>query len=117
MFHGSCQFVSVIIIINHTSVCFITFISFYKKKTQLLLIVYVQGFFDWIPSWKYLCGYDRWCFSCCGYDIAKFSEGGYFGEWTLLGEYVDSLHIVALGDVVCVVLTKEKFELVIGPVS
>ena len=44
-------------------------------------------------------------------------KGGYFGEWTLLGEYVDSLHIVALGDVVCVVLTKEKFELVIGPVS
>lgn len=45
------------------------------------------------------------------------SEGGYFGEWTLLGECIDSLHIVALGDVVCAVLTKEKFELVVGPVS
>ncbi|XP_071696768.1 protein phosphatase 2C and cyclic nucleotide-binding/kinase domain-containing protein [Rutidosis leptorrhynchoides] len=43
------------------------------------------------------------------------SEGSYFGEWTLLGECIDSLHVVALEDVVCAVLTKEKFESVIGP--
>lgn len=49
--------------------------------------------------------------------IMEKTEGGYFGEWTLLGECIDSLHIVALGDVVCAVLTKEKFELVVGPVS
>lgn len=42
-------------------------------------------------------------------------EGTYFGEWTLLGECIDSLHVVALGNVVCAVLTKEKFESVVGP--
>ncbi|KAI3801950.1 hypothetical protein L1987_30069 [Smallanthus sonchifolius] len=43
------------------------------------------------------------------------NEGSYFGEWTLLGERIDSLNVVALGNVVCAVLTKEKFESVIGP--
>ncbi|KAL5572619.1 hypothetical protein UlMin_022216 [Ulmus minor] len=43
------------------------------------------------------------------------TEGSYFGEWTLLGEYIDSISAVAVGDVVCAVLTKEKFESVVGP--
>ncbi|KAL8206162.1 hypothetical protein R6Q57_009713 [Mikania cordata] len=43
------------------------------------------------------------------------NEGSYFGEWTLLGECIDSLNIVALGNVLCAVLTKEKFESVVGP--
>ncbi|KAI3810813.1 hypothetical protein L1987_20435 [Smallanthus sonchifolius] len=43
------------------------------------------------------------------------NEGSYFGEWTLLGEHIDSLNVVALGNVVCAVLTKEKFESVVGP--
>ncbi|GJV99632.1 protein phosphatase 2C and cyclic nucleotide-binding/kinase domain-containing protein [Tanacetum coccineum] len=43
------------------------------------------------------------------------SEGTYFGEWTLFGECIDSLRVVALGNVVCAVLTKEKFESVVGP--
>lgn len=43
------------------------------------------------------------------------SEGSYFGEWTLFGECIDSLRVVALGNVVCAVLTKEKFESVVGP--
>lgn len=43
------------------------------------------------------------------------SEGSYFGEWTLLGECIDSLNVVALGNVVCAVLTKEVFESVVGP--
>ncbi|KAM0061086.1 putative cGMP-dependent protein kinase AGC-PKA-PKG family [Helianthus debilis subsp. tardiflorus] len=45
------------------------------------------------------------------------NEGSYFGEWTLLGERIDSLNVVALGDVVCAVLTKEKFESVVGPLT
>lgn len=43
------------------------------------------------------------------------SEGSYFGEWTLFGECIDSLHAVAVGNVECAVLTKEKFESVVGP--
>ena len=43
------------------------------------------------------------------------TEGSYFGEWTLLGEHVDSISAVAVGDVVCSVLTKENFESVVGP--
>lgn len=42
-------------------------------------------------------------------------EGSYFGEWTLLGEHIDSLSAVAVGDVVCAVLTKENFDSVVGP--
>ncbi|KAA8523147.1 hypothetical protein F0562_009570 [Nyssa sinensis] len=45
------------------------------------------------------------------------AEGSYFGEWTLLGEHIGSLSAVAVGDVVCAVLTKEKFDLVVGPLA
>ncbi|XP_061357967.1 protein phosphatase 2C and cyclic nucleotide-binding/kinase domain-containing protein isoform X1 [Gastrolobium bilobum] len=41
-------------------------------------------------------------------------EASYFGEWALLGEHIGSLSAVAVGDVVCALLTKEKFESVIG---
>ncbi|XP_057759820.1 protein phosphatase 2C and cyclic nucleotide-binding/kinase domain-containing protein isoform X1 [Arachis stenosperma] len=44
-------------------------------------------------------------------------EGSYFGEWALLGEKVGPLSAVAVGDVVCVVLTKEKFESVVGSIQ
>ncbi|KAK1550901.1 hypothetical protein Q3G72_026614 [Acer saccharum] len=43
------------------------------------------------------------------------TEGSYFGEWTLLGEQMGSLSAVAVGEVVCAILTKEKFDLVVGP--
>ncbi|EYU30730.1 hypothetical protein ABFS82_11G051800 [Erythranthe guttata] len=45
------------------------------------------------------------------------TEGSYFGEWTLLGESLSSLTAVALGDVVCSILTKEKFDSVVGPLA
>lgn len=45
------------------------------------------------------------------------SEGSYFGEWTLLSEHIDSLSATAVGDVVCAVLTKEKFDSVVGPLA
>ncbi|KAF7819783.1 protein phosphatase 2C and cyclic nucleotide-binding/kinase domain-containing protein isoform X1 [Senna tora] len=44
-------------------------------------------------------------------------EGSYFGEWALLGENIGYLSAVAVGDVICAVLTKEKFESVIGPLK
>ncbi|KAI4347089.1 hypothetical protein L6164_007938 [Bauhinia variegata] len=44
-------------------------------------------------------------------------EGSYFGEWALLGEQIGSLSAVAMSDVICAVLTKEKFESVIGPLK
>lgn len=45
------------------------------------------------------------------------TEGSYFGEWALLGEHIGSLSAIAVGDVVCAVLTKEKFDLVVGPLA
>ncbi|KAL3337484.1 hypothetical protein AABB24_029904 [Solanum stoloniferum] len=45
------------------------------------------------------------------------SEGSYFGEWTLLGEHVASLSVISVGDVVCAILTKEKFDSVVGPLA
>ncbi|XP_044471671.1 protein phosphatase 2C and cyclic nucleotide-binding/kinase domain-containing protein-like isoform X2 [Mangifera indica] len=47
----------------------------------------------------------------------KKTEGSYFGEWTLLGEYMSSLSVLAVDDVVCAILTKEKFDLVVGPLT
>lgn len=44
-------------------------------------------------------------------------EGSYFGEWTLLDEHITSFSAVAMGDVVCSVLTKEKFDSVVGPLA
>ncbi|XP_010526449.1 PREDICTED: protein phosphatase 2C and cyclic nucleotide-binding/kinase domain-containing protein isoform X2 [Tarenaya hassleriana] len=44
-------------------------------------------------------------------------EGSSFGEWALLGELKGSVTAIAVGDVVCVVLTKEKFDSVIGPLT
>lgn len=44
-------------------------------------------------------------------------EGSYFGEWALLGELKDSLSAVAVGEVVCVVLTKENLETAVGPLT
>ncbi|KAL5768782.1 hypothetical protein ACOSP7_015327 [Xanthoceras sorbifolium] len=49
--------------------------------------------------------------------IVEKIEGSYFGEWTLLGEQMGSLSAVAVGDVVCAILTKEKFDLVVGPLT
>lgn len=45
------------------------------------------------------------------------TEGSYFGEWTLLGEQMGSLSAMAMDDVVCAILTKEKFDLVVGPIT
>ncbi|XP_077209972.1 protein phosphatase 2C and cyclic nucleotide-binding/kinase domain-containing protein isoform X2 [Tasmannia lanceolata] len=42
------------------------------------------------------------------------TEGSYFGEWVLVGEVLSSLSAVAVGDVVCAVITKEKFESAVG---
>ncbi|CAN8271052.1 unnamed protein product [Cochlearia groenlandica] len=44
-------------------------------------------------------------------------EGSYFGEWALLGELKDSLSAVAVGEVVCIILTKENFDSAVGPLT
>lgn len=45
------------------------------------------------------------------------AEGSYFGEWILLGEQIGPLSAVAIGQVSCALLTKEKFDLVVGPLA
>ncbi|XP_022856871.1 protein phosphatase 2C and cyclic nucleotide-binding/kinase domain-containing protein-like [Olea europaea var. sylvestris] len=45
------------------------------------------------------------------------TDGSYFGEWTLLGENIAPLGITAVGDVVCSILTKEKFDSVVGSLA
>ncbi|KAL2500887.1 Protein phosphatase 2C and cyclic nucleotide-binding/kinase domain-containing protein [Forsythia ovata] len=45
------------------------------------------------------------------------TEGSYFGEWKLLGEDISLFRVVAVGDVVCSVLTREKFDAVVGPLA
>lgn len=45
------------------------------------------------------------------------SEGSYFGEWVLLGQQLGPLGAVAVGDVTCALLTKVKFDSVVGPLA
>ncbi|XP_059431761.1 protein phosphatase 2C and cyclic nucleotide-binding/kinase domain-containing protein [Corylus avellana] len=45
------------------------------------------------------------------------TEGSYFGEWALIGEDIGSLRAVAMGNVVCAVLMKAKFDSVVGPLT
>lgn len=45
------------------------------------------------------------------------TEGSYFGEWALLGEHIGSLSAIAVGDCTCSILTKEKFDSVVGPLT
>ncbi|XP_031094178.1 protein phosphatase 2C and cyclic nucleotide-binding/kinase domain-containing protein-like [Ipomoea triloba] len=49
--------------------------------------------------------------------LLQKAEGSYFGEWTLLGEHVGSLRATAVGEVVCSVITKEKFDSIMGPLT
>ncbi|KAI4380400.1 hypothetical protein MLD38_006596 [Melastoma candidum] len=44
-------------------------------------------------------------------------EGNYFCEWVLLGEQLSPIGAVAVGDVTCALLTKEKFDSVVGPLA
>ncbi|CAM8923950.1 unnamed protein product [Rhodiola kirilowii] len=44
-------------------------------------------------------------------------EGSYFGEWALIGEELRAVHVTAVGDVTCAVLTKETFDSVVGPLT
>lgn len=54
----------------------------------------------------------------CGSKLSlEKKEGSYFGEWELLGEHFDSVSAVAIGECVCSVLTKEKFDSVVGPLA
>ncbi|XP_050216601.1 protein phosphatase 2C and cyclic nucleotide-binding/kinase domain-containing protein [Mercurialis annua] len=45
------------------------------------------------------------------------TEGSYFGEWVLLGEQIGSLSAVAVGDCTCSILTKDKFDSIVGPLT
>ncbi|CAL5360529.1 unnamed protein product [Camellia sinensis] len=49
--------------------------------------------------------------------LVQKDEGSYFGEWTLISEHIGLVSAVAVGDVVCSVLTKEKFDSVVGPLA
>lgn len=49
--------------------------------------------------------------------IIDLSEGSHFGEWVLLGEAISYLTIISIGEVVCSILSKENFDLTVGPVS
>ncbi|KAK1265063.1 Protein phosphatase 2C and cyclic nucleotide-binding/kinase domain-containing protein [Acorus gramineus] len=42
------------------------------------------------------------------------TEGSYFGEWALIGEHIGSLSAVAVGDVICLILMKDKFDSEVG---
>ncbi|XP_072985418.1 protein phosphatase 2C and cyclic nucleotide-binding/kinase domain-containing protein isoform X2 [Typha latifolia] len=52
-----------------------------------------------------------------GDHVIEMAEGNHFGEWALIGESTSSLTVVSIGDVICAVITKEKFDSVVGPLS
>ncbi|KAL6629488.1 hypothetical protein ACP70R_029253 [Stipagrostis hirtigluma subsp. patula] len=46
--------------------------------------------------------------------VVEIDEGGHFGEWALIGETL-SFTAIAVGDVTCSTIAKEKFDSIIGP--
>lgn len=46
---------------------------------------------------------------------SRRKEGSFFGERILLGEQINSVTAVAIGNVVCLMITKEKFDSLVGP--
>lgn len=47
--------------------------------------------------------------------IVEMPEGSHFGEWALLGERFSLLTVVSIGEAACAVITKDKFESIVGP--
>ena len=47
--------------------------------------------------------------------IVEMSEGNHFGEWSLLGECISFITVVSIGELVCTVITREKFDSTVGP--
>ena len=46
--------------------------------------------------------------------VVEIEEGGHFGEWALIGETI-SFTAIAVGDVTCSTIAKEKFDTIVGP--
>jgi len=46
--------------------------------------------------------------------VVEIDEGGHFGEWALIGETI-SFTAIAVGDVTCSTIAKEKFDTIVGP--
>ncbi|CAL5022586.1 unnamed protein product [Urochloa decumbens] len=46
--------------------------------------------------------------------VVEIDEGGHFGEWTLVGETI-TFTAIAVGDVTCSTIAKEKFDIIVGP--
>ncbi|CAN6251208.1 unnamed protein product [Urochloa humidicola] len=46
--------------------------------------------------------------------VVDIDEGGHFGEWTLIGETI-TFTAIAVGDVTCSSIAKEKFDTIVGP--
>ncbi|KAG0491875.1 hypothetical protein HPP92_005273 [Vanilla planifolia] len=46
--------------------------------------------------------------------VVELTDGNHFGEWTLMGESVTSLSAVSVGDSLCSIITKEKFDSAVG---
>jgi CRP-like cAMP-binding protein len=46
--------------------------------------------------------------------VLDIDEGGHFGEWSLIGETI-AFTAIAVGDVTCSTIMKEKFDSIVGP--
>ncbi|PKA54434.1 Protein phosphatase 2C and cyclic nucleotide-binding/kinase domain-containing protein [Apostasia shenzhenica] len=49
--------------------------------------------------------------------VVELREGSHFGEWALVGESIGGWSAVSIGNVVCLLIAKEKLESVVGPLS
>lgn len=48
--------------------------------------------------------------------VVEIGEGGHFGEWSLFGETI-AFTAIAVGDVTCSTVAKEKFDSIAGPLT
>lgn len=89
--------------------------AFYIVQQGEVELTYHSELASGSATWKILSHDTGWENLNESQKCLRKKEGSYFGEWVLIGEQINSVTAVAIGNVACLMITKEKFDSVVGP--
>jgi len=89
--------------------------AFYIVQHGEVELTYHSELDSGLATWKILSHDTEWEDLNESQKYLRRKGGSYFGEQVLLGEQINSITAVAIGNVVCLMITKEKFDSVVGP--
>jgi CRP-like cAMP-binding protein len=89
--------------------------AFYIVQHGEVELTYHSELDSGLATWKILSHDTEWEDLNESQKYLRRKGGSYFGEQVLLGEKINSITAVAIGNVVCLMITKEKFDSVVGP--